>query len=222
MDGTVRCWGGGSGVAAAIAGVTGATDIAVLGTIGCANNLCWGPSTVPPAPSGAQRDGVSYSQYCDRSGTSVTCTGSSGTRGCGDFSCTGPVVRSDGMSLMAAHVSFAGNHGCIRTTTDELVCWGNNMWGQIGLGHMASAGYGTHTLSVPPVRDVSVAAARTCIVTTDGRVGCVGSAGDGTTTSTSSYAFTSFAAPAVAVSVGQAGPPYYVLSDGTIPGVAPP
>ena len=76
--------------------------------------------------------------------------------------------------LAALEAGF--HHTCARTADRGLFCWGHNEFGQVGVGSMATQFDHPKELSVEaPVQAISVGAAHSCLLTTDGEVRCWGS-----------------------------------------------
>lgn len=83
---------------------------------------------------------------------------------------------------------IAHGHGTTCTITDSNAahCWGNNFWGQLGLGHTNDIGDNEHPVDGGPaalggpVKDVCSGQWSTCAVHVDGTVRCFGENGAGT------------------------------------------
>lgn len=80
--------------------------------------------------------GSSYSCALSREGR-VLCWGgnTSGTLGTGDGSLTkSPTpVQPEGLGSGVAVLSVGNDHACVVTTTGAVKCWGNNVYGQLGI-----------------------------------------------------------------------------------------
>jgi len=108
----------------------------------------------------------------------VKCWGSNGDGQLGDGSRTGSYapVSVVGLSGGVSRVTAGGNHTCALTSSEIVLCWGNNWAGQIGDG--------TTLDRLTPVtvsglsggtRDVACDGYHTCAVTASGAVKCWGS-----------------------------------------------
>lgn len=48
-------------------------------------------------------------------------------------------------------VALGGLHTCVALDNGKVKCWGDNFWGQLGLGHMTSLGVGWLPRDIPTV-----------------------------------------------------------------------
>lgn len=80
-----------------------------------------------------------------------------------------------------AKIISGGNHSCAIIYDGTMKCWGNNSFGQLGLGHTDNIGNdekpsSTAALSFgQPIVDASAGLTHTCVLLTDGSVKCFGS-----------------------------------------------
>jgi len=85
----------------------------------------------------------------------------------------------------AAEVGAGGSHTCARRTTGSVVCWGANMYGQLGDGTMVDSMVPVPALALSDARSLAAGAQHTCARRADDSVACwginsVGQLGDGT------------------------------------------
>lgn len=93
----------------------------------------------------------------------VVCWGSgeSGENGVGNTNTIGDAVNEMGDNLVvvdlngarALSISSALNHVCALLENNSVKCWGNNFWGQLGLGDANNRGHtaGTMGAALPAV-----------------------------------------------------------------------
>jgi alpha-tubulin suppressor-like RCC1 family protein len=76
----------------------------------------------------------------------------------------------------AVEVSAGYVHSCARLADNSLHCWGDNAFGELGLGEVppSNGAYGTVVAPSTPLVQVSVGARDTCAVANDGTVYCWG------------------------------------------------
>ncbi len=86
-------------------------------------------------------------------------------------------VLVDGLDAVA--VDGGGYHTCAITTDDELVCWGGNEKGQLGIGTVDPTADPTPVEGIGAVTMVSTGGNHTCAVDTEGALWCWGYNGDG-------------------------------------------
>ena len=65
-------------------------------------------------------------------------------------------------------------HTCAVTTDNNLWCWGNNRYGQLGLGNTDDKTSPTQVTSLTDVASVSLGHRHTCAIKTDGTLWCWG------------------------------------------------
>lgn len=152
--------------ASVAAGNTGACAIESDGTL-----FCWGINT-----RGAIGDGTTDGELCI--GVSDNCR----------------LTPTKSLSTSVAQVSVGDSYACVRKKDGTLWCFGNNGYGELGLGtNTGPACNGfcqptpTEVTAVGTVLSVSAAESHACAVKTDGTVWCWGvngngELGDGTTT----------------------------------------
>ena len=63
---------------------------------------------------------------------------------------------------IATMIEAGGGHTCAELDNDDLICWGNNEYGQLGMGnttplgnHVSEVGNGFSTVELPPGRNIS-------------------------------------------------------------------
>ena len=170
-DGGVRCWG--------------------AGTVGQLGNGLSTDSNIAVAPTGLAAAthvvaGNSFSCALLSSGGGGRCWGANSNGQLGNNSTTNsdePVVvsRQSGLSILPLNASLQLSaryrHVCVLRTTPEMLCWGNNGDGQLGLGPGSPSQY---NVAVPvsgiatPVQ-FSAGTSHTCAVFENGSAQCWGS-----------------------------------------------
>ena len=89
-----------------------------------------------------------------------------------------------GSGLVPIKIDSAENFTCVLFDNEKIKCWGNNSFGQLGLGHTQSVPVKSNQMgdnlafvdlgTAANVLDISVAADHACAVLTDGRLKCWG------------------------------------------------
>ncbi|MBW2453980.1 MAG: hypothetical protein JRI68_05705 [Deltaproteobacteria bacterium] len=115
---------------------------------------------------------------CGRIGTELACWGSNNNGQLG-LGVTGSNVLSETMVTAvggATRIELSDNFSCVLDGSDQLVCWGRNVEGQMGNGQSGANTWQLTPFTVPigPVRDVALGYKHGCAVTTDGEVLCWG------------------------------------------------
>lgn len=154
VDGSVVCQG------KLVSGIDRATRVAVGDDLACAANdrevMCWGPSTFPPLPpgdhhpvavdSGPRRSGLSEDiidlaalpwGYC-----ALTRDGRAHCGHSYELLRDGPPDPSDNPWSTKTPTNLPGvrqvvkgrDHACARRADGHVVCWGDNQFGQLGIG----------------------------------------------------------------------------------------
>jgi alpha-tubulin suppressor-like RCC1 family protein len=174
VAGAARCWGyneygqlgNGNYSNAAAPGttvMTGAVDVALGSAGGCALGdtglvSCWGilgagdgtlSSSTLPQPSlvtSASAIAVGFYHVCAIVDGRVQCWGENtyGELGRGTRDVTAVPTTVGGLPALAADVRVGAGHACARLTNGDVYCWGQNNYGQLGVG--------THTASYVPVK----------------------------------------------------------------------
>jgi alpha-tubulin suppressor-like RCC1 family protein len=135
------------------------TEIAMDGSHMCAlvdpgNVVCWGNNT--EGQLGLEPEGVAQPQS--------------------PLDSLSPVDIGD----VAVHITAAGSHTCALTVNGNVVCWGRNDLGQLGLGHTDEVGLTAKPataglVSLPEVAlAIDTAPHHTCIIVQSNRVLCWG------------------------------------------------
>ena len=127
---------------------------------------------------------------CAMSGSSINCWGDNTAGQLGTGSLIQRLVPVDvfGLSAGVVRVTTGGYHTCVVTTKAALKCWGDNTYGQLGIGNTQEQNVPVMVPSLfSNVSMVSAGEYHTCALTTAGGVKCWGSnsagqLGDGTTT----------------------------------------
>jgi alpha-tubulin suppressor-like RCC1 family protein len=73
-----------------------------------------------------------------------------------------------------AELSATRSHGCARTLDEHALCWGRNVYGQLGDGGSISRTTGAPVAELTGVVDLSVAEDFSCALTRDDRIACWG------------------------------------------------
>ena len=168
-NGAVRCWGEGSegqlgngestdsNIAVTVTSLAAATHVSAGNSFTCAllssgGGRCWGRGS----------DGQLGNNSATPSDTPVT------------------VLRQSGISAVVLNatlqLSAGGRHVCVLRTTPEMLCWGDNTWGQLGVGTSQAQ----YNVAVPvsgigtPVQ-FSAGTTHTCAVFENGSAQCWGS-----------------------------------------------
>ncbi len=182
-DGAVRCWGDN------VHGQLGLGDRAARGDVPGEMGASL-PAVALPAPAQAIAAGAHHTCALLTSGT-VACWGRGefGQLGLGDRAARGDAPGEMGTALptvslrsAAAEVTAGATHTCARLTSGAVQCWGDNVYGQLGLGDRASRGDGPGEMGadLPLVALPGNAAAlatgdrTTCAVLAGGSVACWG------------------------------------------------
>ena len=101
-----------------------------------------------------------------QTGGKVLCWGASGSNPLGDGSWENRLVPTPvpGVESGVVDIACGGLHTCAISSTGETVCWGSNLFGQIGLPER-DVYPPTVVPGVPPVIAISVGANHTCVLT---------------------------------------------------------
>jgi alpha-tubulin suppressor-like RCC1 family protein len=127
---------------------------------------------------------------------SVYCFGSNreGQLGLGTTGATGAGsvvgltdVRSPGYSTIAHTLAAGGRHACAVRAGGQVVCWGHNLYGQLGNGTTTDSSRPVAVTGITNAIAVAAGAEHSCAVLADGSARCWGrndhgQLGDGTTT----------------------------------------
>jgi len=173
-SGGVQCWGANRHGELGVGAVTPRTT----------------PSNVYGLASGVQSIATGQFHTCAMSGTTPSCWGDNTAGQLGTGSLLQQLVSVDvfGLSSGVTRLATGGYHTCIVTNTAALKCWGDNTYGQLGIGNTQEQNI---PVTVPGLSSnasmVSAGQYHTCALTTGGGVKCwgsnsVGQLGDGTTT----------------------------------------
>ena len=197
QDGTVECWANGS--PAPVAGVAGATDIAVGGDFACALVIdgaveCWGGNSSGELGDGGTADsstpvsvlgvrgavaisaGDAHACAALSDGT-VLCWGAndSGQLGNGVTSSAATPIPTKVGGLTGVSAIGAGTSHTCAAANGSVYCWGSNAFGEIGSGTVTGS---STPVEVPTLTGATAVAAGTylsCAVVTGGKVACWGS-----------------------------------------------
>lgn len=118
----------------------------------------------------------------------VYCWGYCGSGQCGagiSADITRPVAVNLGTGVKAVEVSAGGAHTCVRTARGQVLCFGSNFYGQLGVPQeegytigtkAAEVGAGLRAVSLgSPAVSISSGGSHTCAVLTGGTLKCWGS-----------------------------------------------
>jgi hypothetical protein len=154
-SGRVRCWG---------------RNGALLGTHAGSN--------VAGPPIAGLEDAVDVSVGGDiacavRATGAVVCWGSAVAGG------AGPVP-----GITTATQVSVGKHTCVRTAESRVLCWGDNAWGQLGLGATGPPATiaAQEMLGVTDAQKVAACGGATCVLRKSGQVSCTGAGPTATST----------------------------------------
>lgn len=175
-DGSARCWGDDSvGELGNGSTLTSQTPVAVsslsgLSSIAAGNrHACAVTNDGKVACWGANDQGQLGSK------TTTTCT-----VGASNVACSKTPVVVAGLDGVA-EVSAGASHTCARTKDGHVTCWGDNHWGQLGVGKPDPIAPDVHRPvlasldeALGPVLSISAGAFHTCAVRDGGSVFCWG------------------------------------------------
>jgi len=175
--GSVRCWG-----------------LNDYGQLGQGNNASLGdsPNEMPPAAivTGGKvlHIGVGGNHTCViLEGGAVNCWGRQDSGQLGYTSpaaLTKPGVLNVGGVQSTVQLALGNMHTCALSATGQVRCWGNNGYGQLGLGHDVNVGGGFGGLPPleakvgdmnDPVRQIAAGESHNCALLNSGKVRCWGS-----------------------------------------------
>ncbi|NVB43353.1 hypothetical protein G6O69_36345 [Pseudenhygromyxa sp. WMMC2535] len=174
-DGEVRCWGIGSSGQLGNGGTDNIGDDETLADLGGL-----GLSSVVELGLGSAHTCALFD------GGAVSCWGynESGELGYGNIASSYAPGESLSLGGSATKLGLGGHHSCALLEGHELRCWGNNLYGQLGLGHTNGVGDDELPDSVDLVSlglssdievvDVELGAFHTCALLSDGGVMCWG------------------------------------------------
>ena len=162
-DGTLWCWGGvygaaGKGTPSQIQGISNATAIAAKGAASCAligdgTVRCWGSNVTGQLGDGITPTGLSAP-------TILT------------------PVQVKGITNAIA-VRSSGGTTCALLATGGVMCWGDNIAGQLGNGSTTSSNAPVAVSGISNAIDLAVGGLTTCAVLADGTAACWGYNRDG-------------------------------------------
>jgi hypothetical protein len=184
-NGTLACWGDGSGYTGAawgsvhdltpvvLSSISDAVAVVAAGDSGCGPGTCSG-----------------YEGTCILlKGGSVQCLGFGGyglgnTSG-GDGSA--PVKVQLGATAVAVEIASGGRHRCARLANSTVQCWGANDLGQLGFDTQAVDSLPGYVTGLAQAIDIAAGLSHSCAAIADGTVQCwgyngYGQLGNGTTT----------------------------------------
>jgi alpha-tubulin suppressor-like RCC1 family protein len=166
---TVGCWGAAAdGILGPNFGVTGESAYPVMLPL----------SNVIYVASGINIEDTTAHACAIFADSSLGCWGKNNFRQLGDFSFTADysmnaiMVRFQYGTLMmnVTNVGCGGRHTCAVLSDGTLYCWGENAWGQLGLGNFIDAPYPTRvnqtaTVVFTTVTQVAASEHHTCVTT---------------------------------------------------------
>jgi alpha-tubulin suppressor-like RCC1 family protein len=117
----------------------------------------------------------------------VKCWGENVTGELGDGNTTEQTraVRVHRLTEAVVAISAGGGHTCVTAQSNEVKCWGNNVYGQIGNGTSTNAVTAVRVLGVRSASASTAGGNHSCALITTGRIKCwgqneFGELGDGT------------------------------------------
>ncbi len=143
--------------------------------------------------SGVSQVSLGFDSGCALvTGTDIECWGYNGNGQLGDGSRTTrrtpvPVEKLNLLPGTVTQISAGWDHTCALLSTDQVACWGDNKFGEIGDGSRTDRLFPTLVSGLSGVAQVSAGYDHTCALLTGGTVKCwgnnaTGELGDGTTT----------------------------------------
>ena len=87
-------------------------------------------------------------------------------------------------------ISASGNHSCVLRYDHTVHCWGDNSFGQLGIGNALSQYEASPVVQLTDVQQIALGIAHTCALLRDGRVACWGDNRFGQVTGSAEQAFT--------------------------------
>jgi alpha-tubulin suppressor-like RCC1 family protein/V8-like Glu-specific endopeptidase len=94
-------------------------------------------------------------------------------------SVNGSITAPSEWTYDTTHIDSGKEHSCAVTGSGRVACWGDNTYGQLGLGDFLQRTTPTIVASLRDVVSVSAAATHSCAVTSNNEVYCWGSNSDG-------------------------------------------
>jgi alpha-tubulin suppressor-like RCC1 family protein len=180
---------------------------------------CWGPSTIPSSVSNPVQLAIGVNHSCAVMQTGqIRCWGADNTVGQLGNGTTTPVSGSAVVSGISdgVKVGVGSTHTCALRATGDVLCWGQDQFGQLGNGwtsidnkSVPSAVAIDFDGLVPLTGAVDLAVGRdhACAIRDDGTVWCWGDGGSGQLATgdnqPSGYALQSLASGAIAIVAGQ-------------------
>jgi alpha-tubulin suppressor-like RCC1 family protein len=165
-DGGVWCWGRGSrGQLGATLMIDSVVPVAAVGLTGATHLAAGGAHTC--AVRGA--------------GGGVACWGANdeGQLGGGSFDKPTGVVTVVNIADDVAQLALGAAHTCARLSNGRVMCWGRGTQGQLGDGHMTSAGSPVEVSGIVDATAIAAGDDHTCVVSRAGAVSCWGAGADG-------------------------------------------
>jgi hypothetical protein len=176
IDGTVWCWG--------------SNEYGQLGNGQQSLTDVLTPVQATALGSGNDVISIGYWHGCALKGGAVSCWGDDlygeiGSGNVGDVPCgagntNNCVLTPTQVRTGVQKVSAGGFYTCTIQNDASLWCWGDNFWGQLGLGDTSGRAVPTEVTSLGhTIIDVDTAVHATCAIVTGGAVRCWGSQGSG-------------------------------------------
>jgi len=142
-----------------------------------------GTQDASTTPVGVMNEGVQEiaagdGHTCGRSGAGLYCWGNNNNGQVG-LGATGPDVLTETpitAVTAVARIELSDNFSCIVNNSDQLVCWGRNVEGQMGNGQAGANTWQLTPFAVPigAIADVALGYRHTCALTAAGEVLCWG------------------------------------------------
>lgn len=89
------------------------------------------------------------------------------------------VVGLPASPVVVVAITSGNNHTCALLSSGAAVCWGNNIFGQLGTGNNTNANFPASVSGITNAKIISAGNNHTCVVLTTGAAQCWGSSGFG-------------------------------------------
>lgn len=84
-------------------------------------------------------------------------------------------IKVDGHTYLSKQLRYGDNTGCALSMENLLHCWGNNLYGQLGVSHFENTSAATRVEAIDePIKDFMTGWYHNCVITLDDKVKCWG------------------------------------------------